>query len=264
MLSYSRIKTFKECPKKYEYIYINGRQTAPTLQMLKGADMHIKIATEHDVPAFFKSAFEKNFPSPVFEKELSLDLLTFSLRGVIDVYSVNGSWASVADWKLWQIPDTPEQLRLYALLIAYNHDVDFVQGYYVSINGGFFKRYMFTKEELDAYIDELSELAEQIESSVNFPPRPGPHCASCGFIKDCYTQNQITAEVAGVAITSMEQAVEIARKVYLAESFLDVVKKQLKDFMQEHGIDEIVFDGENRVYLSPSIALRFGKIQKRR
>ncbi|MEM1672520.1 MAG: PD-(D/E)XK nuclease family protein [Nanopusillaceae archaeon] len=262
-LSYSRIKTFSQCPKLYEYRYIANRVPAPSQLMLEGADEHLKIASTEQVPEFFKPAFERNFPLPVFEETIEADFLTFGLKGVIDVYSVQNVSASIADWKLLNIPEDDTQLKIYALLLSQKYpQVVFFQCYYVSLKGNFFKRYTYTIEDIQEFEASLSEIADTIQTAKDFPPRPGQHCAWCAFIKECYQENQIPLEI--TQITTLEQAIELARKVYIAENFLDQIKAQLKTFLLEHGLDELVFDENNRMYLSPSIALRFGKINGRK
>ena len=262
-LSYSKIKLFSQCPKLFEYRYIQKRMPAPTGVMLEGSDEHLKIASTEQVPEFFRSAFERNFPMPVFEETLEGDFLTFSIKGVIDVYSVQNVSASIADWKLWGLPEDDSQLKVYALLLSQKYpQLSFFQCYYVSLKGNFFKRYTYTLEDLQEFESQLAEIADTIQTAQSFPPRPGQHCGWCAFIKECYQENQIPLEI--TQITTLDQAIELARKVYIAENFLDQIKAQLKTFLLEQGLDELVFDENNRMYLSPSIALRFGKINGRK
>lgn len=262
-LSYSKIKLFSQCPKLFEYRYIQGRIPIPSELMLEGSDEHAKIVSIEQVPEFFKPAFEKNFPLPVFEEEIAADFLTFNLKGVIDVYSIQNVSASIADWKLWSIPDDDTQLKIYALLLTQKYpQIAYFRCYYVSLKGNFFKRYTYTLEDIQEFEAKLSELADIIQTAQEFPPRPGPHCGLCPFVKDCYQENQLPMEV--TQITTLDQAIELARKVYIAENFLDQIKSQLKQFLLENGLDEIVFDETNRLYLSPSIALRFGKVNGRK
>ena len=257
MLSYSKISTYQKCPKLFEYKYIQNRLPAPTERMLEGIEEHLKIASVEDIPEFFRSAFVRNFPNPVFEERLSFDFLTFALQGVIDCYSISDVYCSIADWKLFQIPDDDDQLKIYALLLSKKFpQIAFFQAYFVSIKGGFYKRYTYSIEDIQDFENQLFEIADEIQQASEFLPRPGQHCGFCAFIKDCYSENQIQAEI--VRITTLDEAIEIAKKLYIAENFLKQVKEQLKDFLFEMGLDELIFD-EERVYLSPSIALRFGK-----
>jgi len=230
--------------------------------MLEGKEEHIKIANAGEVPAFFRPAFEKHFPNPIFEEHLQAEFLTFSLQGVIDCYSVSGPVASVVDWKLFSIPENADQLKTYCLLLLQKYpELQFFTCFYVSLKGEFFKRYSFSREDIEDYLNDLAKIADTIAETKEFLPKPSQNCAFCHFVKDCYEENQITEEI--FQIQSLEQARELARKVYIAEAFLDRVKKLLKEYMLNEGLEEIVFDDE-RVYLSPSIALRFGKANGKR
>jgi len=265
MLSYTRIKTFLTCPKQFYYKYVEGRVPAPTQVMIKGSNKHKEIA-KGEIPEFFKPAFSKNFLNPVFEETLKYDFLTFELQGVIDCYSINNSIAcSIADWKLMALPNSDEQLKLYALLLSKKYpDLEFFTAFFVSIKGGFYKRYTYSKEDIQEFENWLIETADTIQSTKDFLPTPGEHCAYCPFIKDCYKENQLTQDVSTTAITSLEQAIELAQKVLIAENFLKQVKEQLKTFLIENGLEEIQIDEENRLYLSPTITMRFGKLNGRR
>ena len=265
MLSYTRIKTFLTCPKQYFYKYIEGRFPVPTQAILEGKDKHKKIS-KGEIPEFFKPAFTKNFLNPVFEEKLQYDYLTFELKGVIDCYSINNSIAcSIADWKLMALPNSDEQLKLYALLLSKKYpDLEFFTAFFVSIKGGFYKRYTYSKEDIQEFENWLIETADTIQSTKDFPPAPGEHCAYCPFIKDCYKENQLTQDVSTIAITSLDEAIKLAQKVLIAENFLKQVKEQLKNFLIENGLEEIQIDEENRLYLSPTISMRFGKINGRK
>jgi len=262
MISFSRIKTFKTCPKKYYYTYVEGRKAAPTQKMLEGSTEHEKIA-KGNIPDFFKPAFERNFTNPVFEEVFEEDFLTFTLKGVIDCYSINNSLScAIADWKLYNLPNDDEQLKIYALLLSKKYpDLQFFTSYFVSLKGNFYKRFVYNIDDLKDFEEELVTISETILTTEDFPCRPGDHCGYCPFIKDCYAENQLQ-EVKAVAITSVEEAVKLASKVLIAEGFLKQVKEQLKIFLLENGLEELQIDENNRLYLSPTISMRFGKIKK--
>ena len=260
MLSYTRIKAYQTCPKQYEYKYVQGRTPLPTALMLEGSSEHTKIADTKQVPDFFKSAFEKNFPNPVWEERITADFFTFELQGVIDCYSINNAIScSIADWKLMGIPQDDEQLKVYALLLSKKYpDLEFFTAYFVSIKGGFYRRFTYSKEDIEEFERYLIKVADEITEAKNFLPRPGDHCAYCPFVIDCYKENNLPQELP--AITSIDQAIDLGKKVLIAESFLKQVKDKIKDFLLSQGLEELQLDEKNRVYLSPSIALRFGKV----
>ncbi|MCD6320385.1 MAG: PD-(D/E)XK nuclease family protein [Candidatus Desulfofervidaceae bacterium] len=263
MISYSRIKTFKTCPKKYFYSYLEGRKAAPTKKILEGTTEHEKIS-KGNIPAFFKPAFERNFINPIFEEAFEEDFLTFTLKGVIDCYSINNSLScAIADWKLYQIPESDEQLKIYALLLSKRYpDLEFFTAYFVSIKGGFYKRYTYSQDDIKDFEKELIETAEEIISAEDFPVTPGNHCSYCPYIEDCYKENKLPEKIKSITITDVEDAKKIAEKVLIAESFIKQVKEELKKFMFEYGMDELQIDDTNRLYLSPSITMRFGKVKK--
>ena len=260
MLSYTRIKTFQQCPKLYFYKYVEGRTPLPSALMLEGTNEHTKIADTKEVPEFFKSAFAKNFPNPIFEERLQADFFTFELQGVIDCYSINNAIScSILDWKLMGIPSEDDQLKTYALLLSKKYpDLQFFTAFFVSIKGGFYKRYTYSREDLEEFERHLIEVADKMLSETEFAPRPGDHCSYCPFVIDCYKENNLPQELP--AITDIDKAKELAKKVLIAESFLKQVKDKIKEFLLAQGIEELQLDHQNRVYLSPSIALRFGKV----
>jgi len=263
MISFSRIKTFKTCPKKYFYSYIEGRKAAPTQKMLEGSVEHDKIS-KGNIPEFFKSAFEKNFINPIFEETFEEDFLTFTLKGVIDCYSINNSLScAIVDWKLYQIPESDDQLKIYALLLNKRYpDLEFFTAYFVSIKGGFYKRFTYSKEDVKDFENELIATAEEIISAEDFPVTPGSHCSYCPYIEDCYKENKLPEKIKSITIANIEDAKKIAGKVLIAESFIKQVKEELKSYLLENGLDELIIDDSNRLYLSPSITMRFGKVKK--
>lgn len=263
MISYSRIKTFKTCPKKYYYSYVEGRKAAPTQKMLEGTVEHKKIS-KGNIPDFFKPAFEKNFINPIFEETFEEDFLTFNLKGIIDCYSINNSLScTIADWKLYQIPESDEQLKIYALLLSKRYpDLEFFTAYFVSIKGGFYKRFTYSKDDIKDFETELIEIAEEIISAEDFPVTPGSHCSYCPYIEDCYKENKLPDKIKSITIANIDDAQKIAGKVLIAESFIKQVKEELKNYLLENGLDELIIDDNNRLYLSPSITMRFGKVKK--
>jgi len=263
MISFSRIKAFKDCPKKYFYRYVEGRKGAPVKALTEGKALHKEIE-KGNIPEFFKPAFQKNFINPVFEETFEEDFLTFNLKGVIDCYSINNSIScAIADWKMYQLPESDEQLKIYALLLSKRYpDLEFFTAYFVSIKGGFYKRFTYGKDDIKEFESELIATAEEIISAEDFPVTPGSHCSYCPYIEDCYKENQLPNKIKNITITNIKEAQKIAGKVLIAESFIKQVKEELKNYLLENGLDELIIDDSNRLYLSPSITMRFGKVKK--
>ena len=260
--SYSRINTYKTCPKLYWYKYIEGggKKSLPTPAMSEGLREHEKIA-QGNIPEFFEPFFEKRMVNPVFEEQITADFITFELTGILDCYSISNNTAYIVDWKLHQIPENDDQLKIYSLLLLNKYNfLDRFNAYFVSIKGGFFKSYSYTADEVEKYLDDLVDIIQKIETDTEYKTQPSDRCAYCPFVSACYQENMPSLVN---KITDIETAKELAAKVYIAESFLKQVKEELKNYMFESGIDEITFD-KNRVYLSTSISLRFGKVKKQK
>ena len=260
MISYSKIASYKKCPRRYYLEYVEQKLVLPAPILLEGKEEHLKIEQEKKPPAFFEKVFQKYFINPIFEERIQANCFTIDIEGVIDCYSISNSnrTAYIADWKLWQLPETPEQFLFYSLLLSKKYeDLEIFICYAVSIRGEFYKIFSFNREQIEQYENEVIAIAEEIENATEFPMKPSQNCSFCPFLYECF-ENKALAELKIQPLRTLEEAQKVAQALVIAENFLDNIKKMLKEFMLEQGISEIVTD-ENRVYLVPSISLRIGK-----
>ncbi len=261
MISYSKIASYKQCPKKYYLEYVEQKLVLPALPLIEGKDEHLKIEKEKKPPAFFEKVFQKYFTNPVFEEKIEASCFTIDIEGVIDCYSIADTTVYIADWKLWKLPETPEQFLFYSLLLSKKYEnLEHFICYAVSIRGEVYKIFSFHKEQIEKYESEVIEIAEEIENTTEFPPKPSQNCSLCPFLYECF-ETKALAELKIQPLRTLEEAQKVAQALVIAESFLDNIKKMLKEFMLEQGISEIITE-ENRVYLVPTISLRIGKKPK--
>ena len=256
-LSYSAISDYLKCPRLFKLRRIDGRWDVGNGRMLEGRGRHEEIA-EGKVPDFFRGVFEKNFTDPRFEEWVEFSFLGYEFVGRVDVYSVTGACCFIADWKLMGLPDDDMQLKFYAWLLANAgrvKGVEWFTGYYVSLEGKFWKRYDFTMEDVKEFENGLIEIVEDIEGS-EFKPRFGDWCGHCPFLVECYSQANIEVAKGVFSVRTVEEARELAGKVVLAENFLKVIKERLKEFMLSEGYSEIDC-GKFKMKLVPSVSLRF-------
>lgn len=262
-LSYTAISDFLKCPKMFSNRYIDKRQEVAGTRLLEGRIAHKNIE-EGKIPEFFKEVFEKKFIGPHLEEKKEFKFLGYEFVGVIDAYSVSGATCYIADWKLFGLPENDLQLKFYAWLLT-NTELKGVQwftGYYVSIEGKFFKRYDFTADDVVEFERGLVNIIEEIEES-KFEPRFGSWCEHCPFLVECYSEANIEVAKGVFSVRTIEEAQELAGKVMLADNFLKVIKEKLKNFMLSEGIEELDC-GEFRMKLVPSVALRFYSNKRRK
>jgi len=267
-LSYSQLKTYSTCPRQYKYKYIDNLASLPTQQMTEGTQRHLdiyKIIQENKIETIkdekLKALLEKVASSgkTFIEEEFSIQTINALYVGFIDLYSVDESTIYIVDFKSYAVPEDDLQLKIYAYALSQKYpDAEFFIAWFYMLGLGFYKRYFYTKDDLSEVETLLSKKADEIYSDKEFPKKPSPACATCPFVKECFDAKDLSRIV---SIGSLEQAKDIADKVVVAEAFLKQIKDKIKEFLISNGEEELVTDAGNRVYLSPMVTLRFGKVR---
>lgn len=203
--SYSRIKTYDECPKRAKYKYIEGKDEPSGEAAQKGTDIHEAIETWFKDPTAPTKKFHKNvlrmeqLKSEAGELQVELQVALnrdwarvdwFSpdiwLRGIFDLVIYNAETRSllIVDWKTGKPRESHhEQLELYALLgfhvwPAYSVDS---RVFYTSKPDGPMVRTVYSQNDMVAIKEKWEDRLAYIEKDHAFPANPGGHCRWCHF-----------------------------------------------------------------------------------
>jgi len=269
-LSFSSISRYVKCPRHF-YKYVTEKKPLPDDAALKGTMMHAEIAkiiedgSYETNPAYgekFKRFCRHILQKPVgIEKKFTMDFLTQQIVGVIDSYSIHGDQAVICDWKSFYTPHggytEPMQLKIYALAVKERHpEVKLVHGYFFYVKSDFYDVISVFEDEIEAFSHELSGIIDSISTDKKFEPCAGEHCNRCRYAEDC----PITKTFKLNALKTIEQVREVANKTFALESLLSQSKDRIKEFLLNHGLNELPIDAENRYYITTTPVFRIGKI----
>jgi CRISPR/Cas system-associated exonuclease Cas4 (RecB family) len=207
--SYSALKEYENCPKKYYEIRVSQNYTViPSEQMIYGTEVHkafedyVKDGKELAVNYLrFKPAADAliDIPGekyPEYEMALSRDKTPCDftdsnrwVRGIVDLLIVDGDYAFIVDYKTGssKYPD-PKQLRLMSLMaFAHFPNVNKIKAGLLFVMHGSFVTEEYTREELDKswakFNGPLGRLDNSYDNNV-WPPNPTPLCKYCP-VKSC-------------------------------------------------------------------------------
>ena len=210
--SYSAIKDFEGCPKRYHEVRILKRfKSSNTEAMLYGTAVHkafedyIKLKTplppqfaqfqpfieplaamEGDIWCEEKLGIRNDFsPCGFFDKEVWF-------RGVPDFLAINRSKriARVADYKTGKssrYADSAQLELMAAMIMAHHPDVDTVKGALLFVVAKDVIRSVFTRDQLPEIWSKWAGRADNIESALSlgvWNPRASALCKFCP-VTDC-------------------------------------------------------------------------------
>jgi CRISPR/Cas system-associated exonuclease Cas4 (RecB family) len=207
--SYSALKEYENCPKKYYEIRVAQNYTViPSEQMIYGTEVHkaledyVKDGKELALNYLrFKPAADAliDIPGekyPEYEMALSRDKTPCDfadsnrwVRGIVDLLIVDGDYAFIVDYKTGssKYPD-PKQLRLMSLMtFAHFPNVNKIKAGLLFVMHGSFVTEEYTREDLDKswakFNGPLGRLDNSYDNNV-WPPNPTPLCKYCP-VKSC-------------------------------------------------------------------------------
>ena len=207
--SYSALKEYENCPKKYYEIRVAQNYTVvPSEQMIYGTEVHkaledyVKDGKELALNYLrFKPAADAliDIPGekyPEYEMALSRDKTPCDfadsnrwVRGIVDLLIVDGDYAFIVDYKTGsnKYPD-PKQLRLMSLMtFAHFPNVNKIKAGLLFVMHGTFVTEEYTREDLDKswakFNGPLGRLDNSYDNNV-WPPNPTPLCKYCP-VKSC-------------------------------------------------------------------------------
>lgn len=217
--SYSRYSTYKQCPAKAKYLYIDKLKEPPSPALENGAAVH-NLAEDYikgkipKFPAELKK-FEADFRShrKQYAKKISgmivedqwaftdtWDETTWNnwalcwLRVKIDcAHHIDDTTLKVRDWKTGKLraeqnDDYMEQLSLYALtaLLLHPH-IQRVQVELVYLDSGIVfpeVPLFYTREDTPRLKKEWTKRVTPMLKDLSFAPRANDKCKWCAFSKD--------------------------------------------------------------------------------
>jgi CRISPR/Cas system-associated exonuclease Cas4 (RecB family) len=207
--SYSALKEYENCPKKYYEIRVAQNYTViPSEQMIYGTEVHkaledyVKDGKELAVNYLrFKPAVDALIDIPgekypeyemaLFRDKTPCDFADSNrwVRGIVDLLIVDGDYAFIVDYKTGssKYPD-PKQLRLMSLMtFAHFPNVNKIKAGLLFVMHGSFVTEEYTREELDKswakFNGPLGRLDNSYDNNV-WPPNPTPLCKYCP-VKSC-------------------------------------------------------------------------------
>jgi CRISPR/Cas system-associated exonuclease Cas4 (RecB family) len=207
--SYSALKEYENCPKKYYEIRVAQNYTViPSEQMIYGTEVHkaledyVKDGKELAVNYLrFKPAADALIDIPgekypeyemaLFRDKTPCDFANSNrwVRGIVDLLIVDGDYAFIVDYKTGssKYPD-PKQLRLMSLMtFAHFPNVNKIKAGLLFVMHGSFVTEEYTRDELDKswakFDGPLGRLDNSYDNNV-WPPNPTPLCKYCP-VKSC-------------------------------------------------------------------------------
>lgn len=208
--SYSAIKDFENCPKKFQETRILKRfKNEDTDATRYGTEVHkaieLYITDRTPLPARFEHYHR--FVEPVsnlrgdIKCELKMGITAdfkpcgffdddVWFRGIPDVLSINGTTARVVDWKTGKssrYADTSQLELLAGMVFSHYPEVQKVKGALVFLVADDVVKADFTREQYAEIMSKWVSKTRAIEAAVDngvWNPRPGPLCRFCP-VADC-------------------------------------------------------------------------------
>lgn len=195
--SYSRIKMWVECPKKYRAVYVDKcvpKTTSPAMQ--RGIEMHAKLeqAIKTGVPPdgiALPPGMIEGLHKAGAQAEVGLGITEDGklctdgagpafLGGYLDVLVKELPKASVWDWKTGKFNPDPLQADVYATLVRANTLATEVEFVWVYIDQK--KSHRLSPDQHAQ--KRVFDLIRQIEADKEYPPSPNQYCRYCP-VTDC-------------------------------------------------------------------------------
>lgn len=197
--TYSKLKMFQECPRKFEAVHLEKTHTIPPSPAMKqGTDVHNKLEEAlknqesvpqglHVPPKFW--ALLKKTGLPEIPIAMTKDghtcpwnYQTAILRGKIDVESTwgpggeSGYYTILTDWKTGNPKYMADPLQAKVYGSFYNRHRRFIIFVWQHpLKGDFQLQKINTNEAWQ----EVKQLLQAVEETTDYPPKPGPLCPWC-------------------------------------------------------------------------------------
>jgi hypothetical protein len=210
--SYSSLKNYETCPKRYGHYNVLKDVVEPeTAQLAAGNALHkhfenrVLHGPEKGRLPLGYGQFEKilskftALPGTTYgEQKLALtasfEPVAFFGKGVwfrtvIDFAKINGDFALIADWKDGKVKEDTTQLQLMAATIfAADAGIQRVRAALVFVNNDELKREEFVREDVPEIWSEILprvRAMQRARKSQEFPPKPSGLCKKYCAVVSC-------------------------------------------------------------------------------
>ena len=202
--SYSRLSTYEDCPRQYQYSYVENlpgfRPESPAAS--RGSAIHT-MAEEYllgkrmiyppELQKVSAHAMSLKAKKATAEQKLAVNdkwepddykSPTAFFRGIIDVCYTEGDAVHIQDWKTGQVYDShPKQMEVYvALAAAHYPEAKVFHTRLIYVDQGIVTQPKVTERErlkpIRLLLDGRIKIAEEDEI---FPTRAGSHCRWCNY-----------------------------------------------------------------------------------
>jgi len=200
--SYSSLSTYKECPAKYSYRYVEKLPDVPSAAMTRGTRLH-KLCEDYlaggpcpyDLKRIGLKIFQMRDRGAVSEQTWLLDHDweptphpgEAMLKAVIDVHYIDHDVLRIHDYKSGrEYPEHQAQLELYSLIglqrfpLARRAEASAI--YIDSGNEG--SAVSIIRAMLPKLRERWDGLIARVGNDGEFLPTPGGHCKRCSFRSD--------------------------------------------------------------------------------
>ena len=206
-LSYTRLRTFAECPHKFYLKYVLGRTGNEwRLRVASGKEFHSWIETQlkpyegrslphsvlHAAPPAHRTRAQMLARGIVhgaqvvgIEHEVHYQIGDVTVKGFIDLlYRRPDGTLVICDIKTGRTPKIHiEQLEMYSLLLLQNEP--HIRLEFQLVDTEEVVAWQITKQHHAILWDDLRTNADTIRRERIFAPIPGGHCGSCQFYDEC-------------------------------------------------------------------------------
>lgn len=288
--SVSRLETYKQCPAKFKFNYIDKiPQVQDTYFLEKGSVIHEAIAEllkgnelgkdilfkldNEDLREGFKQVkraveYAKKYQIVGAEIKFNVDsnfkiLKDFfdengMLRGVIDCLAKDEDGIVIIDWKTGYTEPNRFQILSYAFIVwkIFNVAISKVV-YYMTATG---EEIEFRVEESDLIWAEknITELIKAVEADTTFKATPNKYCRYCPYIVRCPLLKDYSKEIDN--ITNDEDAKKYISEVETLDKLLKNKKELVNNYIKSLDSGKIQYDDGKKygVYLSETISKKRG------
>jgi len=254
--SYTRLKTYENCPKQFYFRYIQGLPVKTNAGMRFGEKLHkliadsltstpdyslLDISQVQEAQGLVQNALAyigdrtlvgSEMPVGVDQKFRQKPFEKAYLRGIVDAIVYDpASGIELIDFKTNYAPESKEQLLLYALLSGPQIGVLPEKLTFFSLRFNEATSWDLDIEEVENFRLFLKSRIARIEATKTFEPQPSDECDTCPFVSLCPTAQSLNIS----EVTDADAALKAFKEAQAHEAAAKNLKKVAKDFVKESG-----------------------------